>query len=183
MGVGNMGYGSGASGSFTVALTLTVADARALWSAAADRALAAPGMTLADVLDTIGPREDPSIADCIALLTGPAAISRTASRRRRSSSCPRRPCCAPRTPDFSRFGNKDRVVRGPVFLCAWSSPLGEDQPWARTWRVGGSAPGIGAWRQLIERAWRWARSKARCRTPWPGHKKGRPGGGEPGRPI
>jgi hypothetical protein len=75
MGVGNMGYGSGASGSFTVALTLTVADARALWSAAADRALAAPGMTLADVLDTIGPREDPSIADCIALLTGPAAIA------------------------------------------------------------------------------------------------------------
>lgn len=75
MGVGNMGYGTEASGSFTVALTLTVADARALWSAAADRALAAPGMTLADVLDTIGPREDPSIADCIAMLTSPGAIA------------------------------------------------------------------------------------------------------------
>ena len=75
MGVGNMGYVSEASGSFTVSLSLTVEDARALWSAAADRALAAPGMTLADVLDTIGPREDPSIADCIAMLTSPGAIA------------------------------------------------------------------------------------------------------------
>jgi hypothetical protein len=75
MGVGNMGYGSTASASFTVSLTLTVEDARALWSAAADRGLAAPGMTLSDVLDTIGPREDPSIADCIAMLTSPGAIA------------------------------------------------------------------------------------------------------------
>lgn len=64
-----------AGSAFTVTLTLTVEDARALWSAAADRALASPGMTIADVLDTIGPREDPSIADCIAMLTAPAAIS------------------------------------------------------------------------------------------------------------
>jgi hypothetical protein len=75
MGVGNMGYGSEAPRSFTVSLTLTVDDARALWAAAADRALAAPGMGLADVLDTIGPREDPSIADCIAMLTSPTAIA------------------------------------------------------------------------------------------------------------
>lgn len=75
MGVGNMGYVSGASATFTVSLTLTVEDARALWSAAADRGLAAPGMTLADVLDTIGPREDPSIADCIAMLASPGAIA------------------------------------------------------------------------------------------------------------
>lgn len=59
---------------FMVTLTLTVEDARALWSAAADRALAAPGMTIADVLDTIGPREDPSILECISMLTAPAAI-------------------------------------------------------------------------------------------------------------
>jgi len=75
MGVGKMGYGLETSGSYTVSLTLTVDDVRALWSAAADRALAAPGMTLADVLDTIGPREDPSIADCIAMLTSPAGIA------------------------------------------------------------------------------------------------------------
>ena len=60
---------------FTVTLTLTLEDSRALWSAAADRALAAPGMTIADVLDTIGPREDPAIAECIAMLTAPAGIA------------------------------------------------------------------------------------------------------------
>ncbi|WP_213982632.1 hypothetical protein [Sphingomonas sp. dw_22] len=58
-----------------VTLALTVEDARALWSAAADRALSAPGMTIADVLDTIGPREDPSIAECISMLTAPAGIA------------------------------------------------------------------------------------------------------------
>ncbi|WP_025560614.1 hypothetical protein [Sphingomonas sp. UNC305MFCol5.2] len=61
--------------SFTVTLTLNVEDVRALWSAAAEKALQAPGMTLSDVLDTLGPREDPSIADCIAMLTAPAAIA------------------------------------------------------------------------------------------------------------
>jgi hypothetical protein len=61
--------------SFTVTLTLNVEDARALWGAAAEKAMRAPGTTLADVLDTIGPREDPSIADCIAMLAAPAAIA------------------------------------------------------------------------------------------------------------
>lgn len=74
MGVGEIRQGSEAAAGYTVTLTLTVEDARALWAAAADRALAAPGTTLADVLDTIGPREDPSIADCIAMLTAPAAL-------------------------------------------------------------------------------------------------------------
>jgi hypothetical protein len=60
--------------SFTVTLSLAVEDAERLWAAAAERALASPGMTLTDVLDTIGPREDPSIADCIAMLTAPAAV-------------------------------------------------------------------------------------------------------------
>jgi len=62
------------SKTYTVTLTLNVEDTQALWSAAADKALQA-GMALADVLDTIGPREDPSIADCIAMLTAPAAIA------------------------------------------------------------------------------------------------------------
>ncbi len=59
---------------YTVTLTLNVENAGALWSAAADKALQA-GMALADVLDTIGPREDPSIPDCIAMLTAPGAIA------------------------------------------------------------------------------------------------------------
>lgn len=63
------------SQSFTVTLTLSVEDVRALWSAAAEKALQAPGMTLSDVLDTLGPREDASIADCIAMLAAPAAIA------------------------------------------------------------------------------------------------------------
>lgn len=62
------------SASFTVTLTLKVSDAERLWVAAAERALASPGMTLSDVLDTIGPREDPSIADCLAMLTAPAEL-------------------------------------------------------------------------------------------------------------
>jgi len=56
---------------YCVTLTLDVADVQALWTAAAERALQAPGMTLGDVLDTIGPREDPSVADCLALLAIP----------------------------------------------------------------------------------------------------------------
>lgn len=60
--------------SYTVTLSLTIEDAALLWAAAAERGLAAPGATLADVLDTIGPREDPAIAECIAMLTAPAAI-------------------------------------------------------------------------------------------------------------
>lgn len=56
---------------FTVTVTLRVDDAERLWAAAAERAFASPGMTIADVLDTIGPREDPSIADCIAMLAAP----------------------------------------------------------------------------------------------------------------
>ena len=75
MNVGDLGIGSEASRSFTVSLTLTVDDMRALWSAAADRALAAPGMTLADVLDTIGPREDPALGECLAMLAGPMPIA------------------------------------------------------------------------------------------------------------
>jgi hypothetical protein len=58
---------------FNVTLTLTVENAASLWAAAADRALQG-GMNAADMLDTLGPREDPSIADCIAMLTAPAAL-------------------------------------------------------------------------------------------------------------
>ena len=59
---------------YTLTLTLNVEDARALWTAAADKALQA-GMALSDVLDTIGPREDPAVADCLAMLIAPSAIA------------------------------------------------------------------------------------------------------------
>lgn len=60
---------------YLVSLTLSLEDAAALWSAAAATAMAAPGMTIDDVVDTIGPREDPSIEDCIAMLAQPGRFS------------------------------------------------------------------------------------------------------------
>ncbi len=53
---------------YRVSLSLSVTDPHALWSAAAACALTAPGMTLDDVIETIGSEHDPDIADCIALL-------------------------------------------------------------------------------------------------------------------
>lgn len=65
---------SDSSPSYTVALTVSVENGEALWNAAAERAMKA-GMALSDILDTIGPREDPAIADCLAMLTAPGAIA------------------------------------------------------------------------------------------------------------
>ena len=59
---------------FRVTLSLAVADMAALWSAAAARAMHAPGMTLEDVFDTLGPREAPDVAACISLLALPVAL-------------------------------------------------------------------------------------------------------------
>jgi hypothetical protein len=74
MSLRNIGHVTETSKAFTVTLMLNVEDAHALWAAAAEKALQA-GMALSDALDTIGPREDPSIADCIAMLTAPTAIA------------------------------------------------------------------------------------------------------------
>jgi len=60
---------------YRVSLTLAVNDPQALWAAAAARLLCAPDMTLGDVLDVIGPREDPSMTDCIATMAKPTAIA------------------------------------------------------------------------------------------------------------
>jgi len=60
---------------YRVSLTLAVTDPQALWAAAAARLLCAPDMTLSDVLDVIGPREDPSISDCLATMAKPTAIA------------------------------------------------------------------------------------------------------------
>lgn len=56
-------------------VTLSVDDIEALWAAAAGKVIASvPEATLDDVIDMVGPSEDPSIADCIAILTSPVAI-------------------------------------------------------------------------------------------------------------
>jgi hypothetical protein len=60
---------------YQINVTIAVADPQALWTAAAARLLDAPDMTLDDVLDMIGPREDPSIGDCIATLAQPVAVA------------------------------------------------------------------------------------------------------------
>jgi len=74
MNLRDVSIASTTSTAFTATLTLTVEDTRALWNAAAEKALQA-GMALSDVLDTIGPREDPSISDCLAMLLVPAGIA------------------------------------------------------------------------------------------------------------
>ncbi|TFI59644.1 hypothetical protein E2493_04015 [Sphingomonas parva] len=59
---------------YQVTLTLKVSDVAALWAAAAQRGLASPGSRPADVYDVIGPREDPALAECIAMLAAPALV-------------------------------------------------------------------------------------------------------------
>ena len=59
---------------FRVSLTLSIADADALWVAAAAKGVAA-GLVHEDVEELIGPREDPGLADCIALLTAPVPLA------------------------------------------------------------------------------------------------------------
>ncbi|WP_380874008.1 hypothetical protein [Sphingomonas sp. DBB INV C78] len=50
-------------------------DVTALWNAAARRCAETPGLTLADIEDMIGPREDPSVEDCLTMLTLPSSIA------------------------------------------------------------------------------------------------------------
>jgi len=72
------GTGTGTGGAqpeYRVSITLAVNDVARLWSAAAAKAMAAPGMRIEDVLDTIGPREAPSVPDCIAMLAAPGPLA------------------------------------------------------------------------------------------------------------
>jgi hypothetical protein len=57
-----------------IELSLSVHDCASLWDAAALKGLSAPGMRLADLVDVIGPREDPAVAECIAMLAQPVLI-------------------------------------------------------------------------------------------------------------
>jgi hypothetical protein len=60
---------------YRVTLTLAVVDPYALWTMAAARLIGSSSMTVQDVIDVIGPRDDPSVADCIAAMARPAPIA------------------------------------------------------------------------------------------------------------
>lgn len=51
---------------------LTIDDASALWDSAATKAMTYPDMTPETVVEMIGPREDPEIAECLLLLLQPS---------------------------------------------------------------------------------------------------------------
>lgn len=60
---------------YRVTLTLAVVDPHALWTMAAARLIASSTMTVQDVIDVIGPRDDPSVADCIAAVARPEPMA------------------------------------------------------------------------------------------------------------
>ena len=59
---------------YRISIAIDVVNTRALWNAALSRGLMAPGATFEDVVDTIGPCDDPAIADCLAMLALPADL-------------------------------------------------------------------------------------------------------------
>lgn len=60
---------------YEVSMRLAVRDPARLWRTAAARALRLGNCTQEDVEDMFGPMEDPSIADCIAMLIGPGDLA------------------------------------------------------------------------------------------------------------
>lgn len=59
---------------YRISIAIDVVNPRALWNAALSRGLMAPGATFEDVVDTIGPSDDPAIVDCLAMLALPADL-------------------------------------------------------------------------------------------------------------
>ena len=64
-----------ASGRFEVTIRLNVDDPGLLWRAAAAQALSYSGCEATDLEEMLGPIEDPNLADCVAMLLGPRALS------------------------------------------------------------------------------------------------------------
>jgi hypothetical protein len=60
--------------SYRIELSLSVSDAAALWCAALARGMAAPGASRDDLVDVIGPAEDPDLAACLIMLAVPAEM-------------------------------------------------------------------------------------------------------------
>lgn len=61
----------------TIALSLQVGSAEMLWDQAAAKAMTALEMSLDDVIDMIGPREDVQVEDCLMLLLQPSVAGCT----------------------------------------------------------------------------------------------------------
>ena len=64
-----------APGRYEVSMRLSVRDAGLLWRMAAVHALSQGTLTEEDVIEMFGPMEDPSLADCIAMLVGPGDLA------------------------------------------------------------------------------------------------------------
>ena len=62
-------------GHYRVTLDISVEDVTALWAAAAEICLRDGGLTPDEVDETIGPREDPSIPDCLTMIALPARLA------------------------------------------------------------------------------------------------------------
>ncbi|HEX7852888.1 MAG TPA: hypothetical protein VF503_04255 [Sphingobium sp.] len=61
-------------GRYRLTLELSVEDSSRLWDAAAARYREGVGLSLAEVMETIGPREDPSIEDCLMTIALPQGV-------------------------------------------------------------------------------------------------------------
>lgn len=61
-------------GRYRLTLEFSVEDSSRLWDAAAARYRKGVGLSLAEVMETIGPREDPSIEDCLMTIALPQGV-------------------------------------------------------------------------------------------------------------
>ena len=60
---------------FDIRMSVSVRDAGLLWRMAAAHALAMTGLEQQDVEDVIGPMDDPSLGDCLAMLLAPRNLA------------------------------------------------------------------------------------------------------------
>jgi len=70
----NAAWGNSDTDTVEITLSISVHNRSMLWDAAVMKALSASSLRIGDLIDVIGPREDPCVAECIAILTQPAEI-------------------------------------------------------------------------------------------------------------
>lgn len=89
---------------FDVCLKVDITDAALLWRMAAAHALAVSALEMEDIEEVIGPMEDPSLADCLAMLLVPQSVAGCALTDVRIER-------VPVAPSASRSGSKRRSVQ------------------------------------------------------------------------